>query len=663
MTKSIKDTCFQNKKYSFKQLDLIIQYSEQRSQKATIEVSGFLNFFSEDEDLINSVEIPTFYVDGCITGLFKGESLEVYKSFLKNSGSNDLEKISEIQVGKKEEKTPSVEISLVPSQKPTSKPTKVPANEPNTQKLTPEPSQKTTSKPNKAPANESTTPQPTPEDTPQPTPEDTPKPTPEETADPRIKSAPFSEFSITLSLESYDPIGLLEIMESQTLSYMDESIRSSCFLGQKYAFKQINLEMLYSQRTSQEVTIDVNGLLDFFSEDVDLINSVEIPTFYVDGCITGLFKGESLEVYKSFLKNSGSNDLEKISEIQVGKKEEKTPSVEISLVPSQKPTSKPKKPKIPKRCDNVDKPKKPKIPKQCENVEQVWAPDIPTPTVNPDPVDINKCVGALLQSGFDIFKTDDYDKWLSDDSMMSLVTTGFYKGVDSITEYVNLIYDKTIFPEYRESLQVSDIPNFPPFVPILADKGNMCAFTFGAINSMKTSAESGNSVSMDRITGFRLQFTVLGATEIHMDRIELYYTRSFLKFLFGEVLSTKFYAESICKIFRDSCSSTFEKHCYQDLESCVHEIMELNGTDSSGAIDGKSIGCRILHSSYAAKNKAHCPHISYIPEYDTDCKLKCQHTSNKKDEDFFLPRELEYFKALSQTIGLGEEGWRSPSTL
>jgi len=306
---------------------------------------------------------------------------------------------------------------------------------------------------------------------------------------------------------------------------------------------------------------------------------------------------------------------------------------------------------------------KPKIPKRCDNVEQVWAPGIPTPTVNPDPIDINKCVGALLQSGFDIFKTDDYDKWLSDDSMMSLVTTGLYKGVDAITEYVNLIYNKAVFSEYRESLQVSDIPNFPPFVPILADKGNMCAFTFGAINSIKTNAESGNSVSMDRIVGFRLQFTVLGATEIHMDRIELYYTRSFLKFLFGEVLSTKFYAESICKISRDSCSSTFEKHCYQDLESCVHEIMELNGTDSSGAIDGKSIGCRVLHGSYAAKNKAHCPHISYIPEYDTDCKLKCQHTSNKKDEDFFLPRELEYFKALSQTIGLGEEGWRSPSTL
>jgi len=294
-----------------------------------IDVNGFLDFFSEDEDFISSVEIPTFYVDGCVKGLFQGESLEVYKSLLKNSGSKDLEKISEIQVGKKEEKTPSVEISLVPSQKPTSKPTKVPASEPTTQKLTPEPSKKTTNKPNKAPANESTTPQ----------------PTPEETADPRLKTVAFSQFSMALSLESYEPVGLLESMLIQTRSYMTKSIKDKCFQNKKYSFKQMDLILQYSEQTSQEAIIEVSGFLDFFSEDEDFISSVEIPTFYVDDCIKGLFKGKSLEAYKSILKNSGRKDLEKISDVRVGTTSIKTKKPKNSAnMPTPKPSKSSKNP-------------------------------------------------------------------------------------------------------------------------------------------------------------------------------------------------------------------------------------------------------------------------------------------------------------------------------
>jgi hypothetical protein len=143
--------------------------------------------------------------------------------------------------------------------------------------------------------------------------------------------------------------------------------------------------------------------------------------------------------------------------------------------------------------------------------------------------------------------------------------------------------------------------------------------------------------------------------------LKQYYPRAFFNFLFGEILRTPQVAERNCKILKDSCSSTFEDNCYAELGTCVDEMFALPAVAIDGAIDGKVISCRTLHGSFAATNEAHCPHMSFDPQYDPECNVKCQESNSLPDTEMFLDDELAYFAAFSQAIGLGEDQWVSPS--
>ena len=135
--------------------------------------------------------------------------------------------------------------------------------------------------------------------------------------------------------------------------------------------------------------------------------------------------------------------------------------------------------------------------------------------------------------------------------------------------------------------------------------------------------------------------------------------------LFGEVLRTREVAEERnCKIAMDSCTSTFLGYnCFDgnDLTTCIDEMLEMPGAEENGAIDGKSMSCRTLHGAFAATNSDHCPHMSFAPQYDNQCKLKCQETKNRSYSDRFLQAELDYFAAFSNSVGLGNDEFASPT--
>jgi hypothetical protein len=140
-----------------------------------------------------------------------------------------------------------------------------------------------------------------------------------------------------------------------------------------------------------------------------------------------------------------------------------------------------------------------------------------------------------------------------------------------------------------------------------------------------------------------------------------YYPRPFMKHLFGEVLYTEEVAERNCQILNDSCSSTFEDNCYEEISACVDEMRALPGVASDGAIDGKVMSCRTLHGSFAVDNNDHCPHMSFAPQYDVACNVKCQESKSTSDDEVFLQEELAYFAAFSQAIGLGLDQYKTPS--
>jgi len=136
-----------------------------------------------------------------------------------------------------------------------------------------------------------------------------------------------------------------------------------------------------------------------------------------------------------------------------------------------------------------------------------------------------------------------------------------------------------------------------------------------------------------------------------------------LKFLLGEVLHTKEVAERNCQILNDFCSSTFEDNCFEDLDACVDEMLALPGVEIDGAADGKGMACRTVHGSFARENPDHCPHVSFAPQYDVACNLKCQESKNRRDDEMFSEEELAYFAAFSDAIGLGPDQYQTPSIL
>jgi hypothetical protein len=319
-----------------------------------------------------------------------------------------------------------------------------------------------------------------------------------------------------------------------------------------------------------------------------------------------------------------------------------------------------KKVKSTKRCKRSRKTKKAtkNLPKQCRGIDTSWKPDFPTPS---DPTDPNfllgakRCGLALQNSGFNLFDISLYSQWFDDESILSLSMTGFYQGPASIAEYVNFV---NYFPNYYRPVEGQTIP--------FSVDGNKCTFLSGIVNSLITATNE----SADAVVGLRLQFTITddqniaNPQSITMNRVELNYPSGFMEYLFGTLLRTQAMAEEICTIQRTHCFDQFKlENCYDpvSIDECVNDVLSLPGVEDGGFIDGKSMGCRVLHQSFVPVNAAHCPHISFIPKYDENCFLKCQESKKKFAEDFFLEEELQFFAAYGAAVGLGEDQWASPS--
>ena len=87
-----------------------------------------------------------------------------------------------------------------------------------------------------------------------------------------------------------------------------------------------------------------------------------------------------------------------------------------------------------KQCKH---PEKAKTPKKCKGAGTTYGADLPTKDIA-SLADVQTCAYAYQASGFNLFDISKYDLWLDDDSILNLASTGLYKGVSSIQQYVNL---------------------------------------------------------------------------------------------------------------------------------------------------------------------------------------------------------------------------------
>ena len=125
------------------------------------------------------------------------------------------------------------------------------------------------------------------------------------------------------------------------------------------------------------------------------------------------------------------------------------------------------------------------------------------------------------------------------------------------------------------------------------------------------------------------------------------------------------YAEKVCATMMSGCPETFEKNCYNapgevtGLDKCMAELLSLPATDNDGpTFNGKSFGCRFLHSIFAGSNAKHCGHISFDPEYDPNCYTKCQDAAGITNADMFHPIELGFLAGEAAKHGLPVEQWK-----
>jgi len=267
---------------------------------------------------------------------------------------------------------------------------------------------------------------------------------------------------------------------------------------------------------------------------------------------------------------------------------------------------------------------------------------------------ITRCLAALQISGFDLKDFDNYERWIDESTIMQVADTGIFLGPDGIREYVEI----ALAPEGAYVIkEVEDSPESNRILPITAD-GNECVVMITAEIAISTYQLSS---PVDLIQGNRLTYTLLDdapfPSDILMHRIDVYTPSGALGSLFEATYGVDF-ATRICNTMENNCALTFENNCYGHVDECIADMLTLPPTSDDGKLDGKSFGCRVLHGYLAARNDGHCPHISFDPEYDPSCFIKCQKSKGISNEDMFHPFELGFLAQHALDVGLGEQQWK-----
>jgi len=259
-------------------------------------------------------------------------------------------------------------------------------------------------------------------------------------------------------------------------------------------------------------------------------------------------------------------------------------------------------------------------------------------------------------SGFSPFDLEQYDKWFDDSSIAVIPDTGYYVGSENIKEYVSIFSEGSTYKLFED--YISDSEN-QQFLPIVA-QGNKCTIT---LYTKTSSYIAPLNDTIDFVGGTKLHYTILddgpNPSKILVGQFDAYVPKNMLTLVYTAAKNEDF-ATRICQIMQDRCPSTFQNNCYtaKSFNNCIDDLLSLPAVGEGGRIDGKSFGCRVNHAFFASTNDSHCPHTSFIPEYDSSCVVKCQDSYGLSNEDVFYPFELSAFAQFGVAIGLGEEQWK-----
>jgi len=260
------------------------------------------------------------------------------------------------------------------------------------------------------------------------------------------------------------------------------------------------------------------------------------------------------------------------------------------------------------------------------------------------------CVVGLKDSGFYFLDTKNYHLWYNDDSVMQLAQSGFFKGPQQMTEYVNFL-TSTFFESY-EKVESQGVPislkKDQLGVPISLKK-DQCEILVAVQNRVQVKPKysvSGDGMCLITTVGFKLYYTVsnLKGDGFLIKRTNVFFPDKFLPMLFNDGIGGENTTDYICNdVLKDNCPTVYKDNGL-DEEKCKSMYDSLPPTDAYGYLDDYTKGCRILHSAFAEINKEHCPHISFTPIPDYTGTLWCQKSGGVKSEDLFTPFEIGKIK-------------------
>ena len=280
-----------------------------------------------------------------------------------------------------------------------------------------------------------------------------------------------------------------------------------------------------------------------------------------------------------------------------------------------------------------------------------------------------RCLRGYAASNFDLLDTDNYDKWMDDDTIMYLAETGTYKGPSGIAEYIGgSVYFASSFVELESQM-----------LPISFNE-TICVAHFSIKIDLTTDpVRVGEPVGLASTFGFTLYWTVavaddgveLNTTDVRPSnrfnnydenydfkthRINVYFPNAYLRRLYGVELETDKVRDFVCDVIMSpGCNETRDLNQLSSHEECVTMYETLLSTNMTGSMDDYTKGCRILHAVYALKNQKHCPHLSFKPQQDYLGITKCQISSGQVPSDIFSEVELDFIQQQSITYGFDSQ--------
>jgi len=330
-------------------------------------------------------------------------------------------------------------------------------------------------------------------------------------------------------------------------------------------------------------------------------------------------------------------------------------SSKSKIAKSSKKGKKVKNAKIGKNCKREIKAV---APKSCKGVETYngLLDSLPAPNAT-STNDISRCLIALQLSGLVLDENVQFDAFFNEDSVMMIPDVGVFVGLNAIIEYANVAYR-----EPGEAFVIKNPVSYPETVQVLPIKaeGNDCIILQ---SSKATFTTYDSTLPVDLLLGYRITYTILedGPTpsKILVNRVDIRNPKGLVGYYYDQTKGDVF-ARLICETMQNNCASTFANNCYNggdSIDKCITDMLTLPAHEE-GRIDGKSFGCRILHSLLVPVDNNHCAHVSFDPEYDLNCALKCQKSKEITNEDVFHPTEIAFMAQHALSLGLGERQWQ-----